>query len=158
MLPGTQTLQQMNLGRDKASYSVQFGLAPYFHDRLMDCVNKAPVYVVCFDESLNKVTQEKQMDCHVRYYDCATRFITSSFLGHAKASDLNEAFQDNCKRLDPQKLLQVSMDGPNVNLKFHMDLSSQLVADYNKKPVDLGTCGLHQVHNAFKHSMQVKQL
>jgi hypothetical protein len=84
MLPGTQTLQQMSLGRDKASYSVQFGLAPYFHDRLMDCVNKAPVYVVCFDESLNKVTQEKQMDCHVRYYDCATyqvttRFITSFF-------------------------------------------------------------------------------
>jgi len=104
---------------------------------------------VCFDESLNKVTQEKQMDCHVRYYDCAThqvttRFITSSFLGHAKASDLKEAFQDNCKRLDPQKLLQVSMDGPNVNLKFHRDLSSQLVADYNKKRVDLGTCGLHQ--------------
>lgn len=99
------------------------------------------------------------MDCHVRYYDCAThqvttRFITSSFLGHAKASDLKEAFQDNCKRLDPQKLLQVSMDGPNVNLKFHRDLSSQLVADYNKKRVDLGTCGLHQVHNAFKHAMQ----
>lgn len=38
MLPGTQTLQQMSLSRDKASYSVQFGLAPYFHDRLMDCV------------------------------------------------------------------------------------------------------------------------
>ena len=86
------------------------------------------------------------MNCHARYYDCAThqvttRFITCFFLGHAKASDLKEGFQDNCKRLDSQKVLQVSME-------FHRNLSSQLVADYNKKPVDLGTCGLHQVHRA----------
>ena len=106
MLPGTQNLQQLSLGRDKVSYSVRFGLAPYFHDLLMDYVNKAPVYVVCFDENLKKVTQEKHMNCHVRYYDCAihqvtTRFITSFFLGHAKASDLKKCFQDNCKRLDP---------------------------------------------------------
>ena len=46
-----------------------------------------------------------------------TRYITSEFLGKAAASDVLAKFHScltGC--LDKNNLLQVSMDGPNVNL------------------------------------------
>ena len=49
------------------------------------------------------------------------------------------------------KLLQVSSDGPNINLSFP-DL---LEEDRNEKQmsqfVHIGTCGLHTLHNSMKH-------
>jgi hypothetical protein len=65
--------------------------------------------------SLNEVTQVGQMDWYVR------------FLGHATANDLKAAFTENCKPLDPRKLLQISMDGSSVNLKLHRTLSSEII-------------------------------
>jgi hypothetical protein len=153
----------MSIGQDKVSYSIKFGLAPYFHAQLMDVVLKSAAYVICFDESLNKVTQEGQMDCYVRFFNndkkqVMTRYITSSFLGHATANNMKAAFTENCKRLDPRKLLQISMDGPSVNLKLHRTLSSEMMEDAdNPSLVDIGTCGLHTVHNAFKAAMQATE-
>ena len=49
-------------------------------------------------------------------------------------------------------MLQVSSDGPNVNLSF-IDL---LEEDRNEKEltqlVCIGTCGLHTLHNSMKHA------
>jgi hypothetical protein len=160
MFPDSLIAQKMSLGRDKMGYSIRFGLATYFNDQLMDLALKSPAYVICFDESLNKVTQEEQMDCYVRLYNVnknrvETRYITSTFLGHATAVHLKDAFKENCKRLDPQKMLQISMDGPNVNLKFYSDLCAELEEQDDPQLVNIGTCSLHSVHNAFKSAVKV---
>ena len=42
------------------------------------------------------------------------------------------------------------MDGPNVNLKFLKEVSSNREANLNHKLVDIGTCSLHVVHGGFK--------
>ena len=52
-----------------------------------------------------------------------------------------------------KKMLQVSMDGPNVNLKFLKDLKAFLKNDKDQNDVelfDIGTCSLHVVHGAYK--------
>jgi len=48
-------------------------------------------------------------------------------------------------------MIQVSSDGPNVNLLF-LELVREQRKDENLPSlIDLGTCRLHTVHNAFKH-------
>ena len=108
-----------------------------------------------FDESLNKKSQAKQMDFHVRYWasgEVRTRYLGSVFLGHGKATDLLEHFHKGIKDLQPRvkDMVQVSMDGPNVNWKFHDMLKKQLTADYGVVLINIGSCGLHVMHNAFK--------
>ena len=42
------------------------------------------------------------------------------------------------------------MDGPNVNWSFHAKLSSLIEADHDMKLLNVGSCGLHTLHNSFK--------
>ena len=77
-------------------------------------------------------TQSKQMDLHVRLCDCdkaVTRYLTSEFMGHATAVDMVEVFNKATEGLNCKSLLQLSMDGPNVNWKFHELINSQLEKD-----------------------------
>lgn len=81
-----------------------------------------------------------------------TRYFDSSFLGHTRASDLLEKRDKIVKPVGYQKLIQVAMDGPNVNLKLLKDLIkylSELESDH-PQVLDFGSCGLHTLHNAFK--------
>ena len=49
------------------------------------------------------------------------------------------------------KIVQVSMGGPNVNLKFLDQLIDQLEIQSEKSMLDMGSCGLHVVHVAFQN-------
>ena len=113
--------------------------------------------MVLFDESHNFKTKTKQMDVHVRFWssgvDCAsvaTRYLTSVYLGHSTADDLLDHFHAATDPLGLSKLVQVSMDGPAVNWKFHRLLKEELQHTNNKSIVDIGSCGLHIVHRAFQ--------
>ena len=59
----------------------------------------------------------------VRFYNSANtvnnRFHDSRFLGHATQQDLHKKFNDISNELDSNKLFQISMNGPNINLKFY---------------------------------------
>lgn len=46
-----------------------------------------------------------------------TRYYGSSFLGHGTNQNILAHFTDLTKELDDSHLFQISMDGPNVNLK-----------------------------------------
>lgn len=48
------------------------------------------------------------------------------------------------------------MDGPNVNFKFLKELQHDLIKDFgNKRMLDLGSCGLHTLHCAFKTGIKI---
>jgi len=52
-----------------------------------------------------------------------------------------------------KKMLQVAMDGPNVNLKFLTELKRFLKNSEDQEDpelLDIGTCSLHVVHGAYK--------
>ena len=101
------------------------------------------------------------MDFSIRYWDTETQqvcdqYFTSKFIGHAKANDLLQCFRDVTAKLKPQKILQISMDGPNVNHKFYKDLLVEREASELDLPclIDLGTCGLHVVHGALRKGFE----
>ena len=83
------------------------------------------------------------MDLHVRLWDCdkvVTRYLTSEFMGHATAVDMVEVFNKANEGLNRKSLLQLFMDGPDVNWKFPELVNSQ------------SSCGLHIVHGALKRA------
>lgn len=159
MFKDSKTAANMKLQRTKIGYTLVYGLAPYFKNQLLDFLLKCPYLVVGFDESLNKVCQRQQMDLNARFWDDSTdevrvRYVTSVFLGRCKAVDLLTGFLSAVRPLGVEKVLQVSMDGPNVNLRFFKDLQIKMAEeDVPAVMLDLGSCGIHTTHNAFKNAM-----
>ena len=47
-------------------------------------------------------------------------------------------------------MIQISMDGPNVNISAHHKLQDKMRNDYGCELLSIGSCGLHKLHNAFK--------
>ena len=153
--PGHETIKLFTLGSDKLRYSCNHCLAPYFRSLLQEEVLKSEIYVMSFDESLNNINQKCQMDLIVRYWDEITqrvkvRYWETSYLGHSTHTDLLEHFNKSTELLDPSKMIQVSMDGPNVNLKFLKELSSSRAEIEIPALVNIGTCPLHTVNNSFQ--------
>ncbi|XP_063243684.1 uncharacterized protein LOC134542976 [Bacillus rossius redtenbacheri] len=159
MFSDSSIAMNMRLQRTKISYTIVYGLAPYFHKELLQEISQCDFFVISFDESLNKIAQKEQMDIVIRFWSkskdtVSTHYFTSVFLGHTTAADLIRSFKEAVSELDLRKLMQLSMDGPNVNIKFLADLK----ADLNRDPSDhvimeIGLCGLHTLHNAFKVGM-----
>ena len=69
----------------------------------------------------NYDTKKSQMDLHIRYWNeienkVGSRYYSSEFLGKTAAVNLSDSFIKCLSKLDKSKLIQVSSDGPNVNL------------------------------------------
>ena len=72
---------------------------------------------------MNSITQTNQMDCLIKYWDSEANLVKVWFwnflyLGHRTHKDVLEKFENSLAGLNPSKIIQVSMDGPSVNLKF----------------------------------------
>ena len=61
--------KSFQMGQCRLMYLVNYGLAQYFKNDLIDKVKECEVFVVSFDESLNSVTYMCQMDLMLRYFD-----------------------------------------------------------------------------------------
>ena len=127
-------------------------------DLLLKELKDAPCFVISFDESFNEELENEQMDFIVRYFkddEVKSRYLSSGFLGHTTAKDLKRAFGECTEKLDLKNLIQLSMDGPNVNWKM-LDL---ILEDRNSNEtypnlLDVGSCSLHVVHGAFRTGMK----
>ena len=112
-----------------------FAIAPHFQ-ALLEKKVKGDDYVLLFDESLNRELQNN--DILVRQWEgnkVQSRYFKSAFLGHGRAWN---------------RLIQLAMDGPNVNWALFDKLEKDMDAECDVKLVNIGSCGLHIVHNAFK--------
>jgi hypothetical protein len=153
MFPDSNIAASFTCGETKARYLCTFGLGPYFSSQLLQKAKSANSYVLLFDETLNKHLQEKQMDIYIRIWekDCiSTKYLDSKFMGHATSDIMLEELTTTVTSLGYSKLLQLSMDGPNVNLKLEKMLKEDIAKQTPKKMIEIGTCGLHILHNAFK--------
>ena len=123
MFPDSKIAQNFQLGPDKLKYICNFGIAPYFKDVLKEMLKKSDLYVICFDESPNDVTQSCHMNVLIRYFGSVDRkvkmqYLGSRFLGHSTHRDLFDQYNIAVQGLDNCKICQISMDGPSINLKF----------------------------------------
>ena len=156
MFPDSEIAQRFSLARDKARYMITYGLAPYFHDNLrsiLTSIDPVPLYSVSFDESMNRILQRGQMDLHVRYWCdtkkiACTRYWTSVYTEKATALDLFNCFCQGMAELELNSILQLSMDGPNVNWAL-LDLLKEERSDAPAL-LETGSCGLHIMHRAFQ--------
>ena len=80
----------------------------------------------------------------------ATHYFTLRFLGHATAEHLFEELQSCCIEVGKQGIVQLSMDGPNVNWATYELLNTDLQTEVGRAPLNIGSCGLHVLHNAFR--------
>ncbi|KXJ15401.1 hypothetical protein AC249_AIPGENE10254 [Exaiptasia diaphana] len=86
MFPDSVIASKFTCGEKKTAYMCVFGLAEHFSRLLKDDVKGS--FTVLFDESLNKKTQEQQMDIHVRYWksnQVVSRYFGSEFLERKSA-------------------------------------------------------------------------
>lgn len=160
MFPDNQIAKTFLCGATKCAYLVCFGLSTYFHDLLVEKVRSAECYTISFDECMNPVSQNEQMDFIVRYWDndsgqVSVRYFESQFLGHARASDLLNNFKEGTQQLEPKRLLQVSMGGPNVNWKFFSDLQQESKTQDLPELLNIGSCGFHTVHRSLQKGANV---
>ena len=54
-------------------------------------------------------------------------------------------------------LAQISMDGPSANWKFFTDMKKKLANDFETILINIGSCGLHIVHNSVKTGATVAE-
>ena len=124
MFPDSKIAEHVTLSNDKCSYMICYGIAPYLQSVLMDELKETQMYVVSFDESMNSVTQNEQMDINVRFWHptknrVEVRYLDSMFLSHTAARNLLHNFNLATSKLSAPNMIQVSMDGPNVNWAFY---------------------------------------
>ena len=74
---------------------------------------------------------------------------------HCTAENLVEHFHEFEKsmNLDPSYLLHLGMDGPSVNKSFEDKLLTEL-RDQDIQILNIGSCCLHKVHNAFRNALK----
>ena len=87
-----------------------------------------------------------------------TRKFVSKFLNRPNATNLHTALSASLTKLSERQLLQISMDGPNVNWGV-----LRLIREEGSKQefpgiVNIGSCGLHNVQRAFESGMEVSEL
>ena len=102
----------------------------------MNNVNDSAFYAISLGESLNTTIQMGEIDIVVNFWDNVvnnecTRYLNSTFIGHVRYQDLFEHFISALDSLDLKKMLQVSMDGPNLNWVFFSELCNWIMWSFS---------------------------
>ena len=108
-----------------------------------------------FDESLNKVMQISQMDLVVRFWNTTEIWVSvwcwdSNFLGNTRADTILVTFNDYMSTLDPNKMIQISVDGLSTNWKLMESLKRNRLENEQSQLIEIASCGLHIVHRPYK--------
>ena len=155
MFPDSKIAEAYQQGETKIKYVIQFGIAPYIKNELLNNFKNQP-FTFKFDETTTSQVK-KQYDGYVQFWSNTTnqivnRYCGSVFVGHCRSEQLLEHFDEFAEELnwDPAFLLHIGMDGPNVNLKFRNDLMNHFQETSGESFLDIDICTLHKVHTSFK--------
>ena len=159
MFPDSKIAEAYQQGETKIKYVIQFGIAPYIKNELLNDFKNQP-FTFKFDETTTSQVK-KQYDGYVQFWSNTTnqivnRYCGSVFVGHCRSEQLLEHFDEFAEELnwDPAFLLHIGMDDPNVNLKFQNDLMNHFQETSGESFLDIDTCTLHKVHTSFKKGVQ----
>ena len=99
------------------------------------------------------------MDIHVRYWNedenkVTVQYWTSLFLSHTRCDDIVAAFHNGLNELEETNKIQISMDGPNTNLKLLSEVQNERQKNKLSSHINIGSCNLHLIHGAFKTSSE----
>ena len=152
--PDSDIAQKMKFWPKK----ICFGITPYFKQQLLVELKETQCFVITFGKSLSNEFHKEQMDIFVKIFNkdrSVFRYLASRFLGHTCAKDLKKEFEEGILESGMKKIVQVSMDWPNVNWKLYdsiVDKRNQ--NDDNAGLIDIGSCSVHVVHGSFRGGVQ----
>ena len=150
MFPDSAVANEFTCSKTKCGYLITYGLSPFFKKKMVDNVKASPYYSVMFDESMNKILQEEQMDLSVRYWDVNTnkvmsKYFNSKFFLCANANNISNGIVEGIGELQFSKCIHLSMDGPSTNWSVMEKVMERRKGD-NLPPLEnIGSCGLHSV-------------
>lgn len=153
MFPDSDIAKQFTCGERKVAYLTTFGIAPHFSSLMKAKAKKESGFVLLFDENLNREMKKCQLDMHVRFWNdnqVNSRYLISVFMSHHTAEQMHKRTEKVCSDIGFQNLIQLSMDGPNVNWKLFSLAQQNIEEQKDKKMLNVGSCGLHTLHNAFR--------
>ena len=105
--------------KTKCGYYLTYGIVPYLKSNITKSILKARYFAIMFDESLNSVLQNEQMDIQNRYWsdeDCKVQTkYDSKFLKRANSDTICDALLQTLNSFDEAKMLMLSVDGPTTN-------------------------------------------
>ena len=95
------------------------------------------------------------MDVLIRYFDAddnktKTRYLDSHFFGHSTHTDLLREYDKALKDLCENKLVQISLDCANVNLKLLKKINEERTSNDVHRLIFIGSCGLHTIYSVFR--------
>jgi len=160
MFADSDVARDVKLNCSKVSYVVSHGLGSFFHEDLVTKIrNTSTFYAILLDETTND-QMKKQLDIHIRFWNDGlidTRYLKSKMLGHATAQILRDTLSDALEEdgLDLKNMIMLGMDGPNVNKALWEKMDADCKAAGSHGLVDVGSCNIHTVHNAFGKAMGV---
>ena len=157
IFPDSEIAKGVQLGRTKIGYTINYGLKMYYQEKCMNAIKNVNRFTVCFDEAHNDISNRKQLDAHVLYFDEFERkvqrsYVGSTFMGHGHSDLCLKKLQEALHDLNiTDNLVQVSMDGPNVNWKLLSLLSEERKNENPSCPdmLNIGSCGIHVLHGAY---------
>lgn len=143
-----------SIGRTKMTYILTEALGPYFRNELIADAHKS-WYTIIYDETTNNEGR-KELQVAIRYWseteqEVVVKHLETFFIGTAKAENIQQELVkaiDNAN-LATDKLLMLGSDGPNVNKAVWRLLNEELKASRSVGLIDIGTCNIHTIHNAF---------
>ena len=154
MLPDSKIAEQYSQNETKMKYVIHFGLSSYFQVVLKSDLKGKP-FSFKFDETTTSQTKKKY-DGFVQFWSerfnaVIMAYCGSLFVDRCPVEKLVEHFYEFVQKvgLDINYMLHLGMDGPNVNKKFQSLLLESPYLE-NTTFLDIGTCPLHIVHNAFR--------
>ena len=154
MSPGSKIAEQYCQNETKMNYVIQFGLSSYFEDVLKSDLKGNP-FSFKFDETATSQTK-KQYDRFVQFWSERFNTVTMAYCGslfvdHCPAEKLVEHFYEFVQKvgLDINYMHHLGMDGPIVIKNFERLLLESSCLE-NTTFLDVGTCPLHILHNAFR--------
>lgn len=145
MFPDSDIAKQFSSGERKVAYLATFGISPHFSSFMKTTAKKESGYALIFDESLNQEMKICQIDMHVRFSNnnqVHSRYLTRFFMGHHAAEQIHEKL---CSEIGFQNLIQLSMDGPNVNCKVFSLTQKNIEKQTGRQMLNVGNCGFHRL-------------
>ena len=127
------------MGKTKSRCTILYGIAPEFKRVLVCDVKFSPFCTVSFDESFNAGLQMCQIDVVVQFWNdktglAETKYFDSQFFRRPTAQNLFDSLNESMSELEKNKLLQLAVNGPNVNWNVLDLLDDKLVSAISQKP------------------------
>ena len=114
--------------------------------------------MACFDESLNPVTQTCEMDIVICFFNesknlVESQYWNSKYLGHGTAADLERVWKvyggvgsiKNVSNINGWSICQ---------LEIFSSVTKKREEDELPALINIGSCGLHVIHGAFKTGVE----